>query len=372
MAHPADREFGSNVVKNGSTEKMELSDLQTSPGEWLGGTGPEADIVISSRIRLARNLAGYPFLSTANEQQLGELERMVRERLLNTCRVEGMSYFSLPSLGPIDRQFLVERHLISRELASGKGARGVGLAVDETVSIMVNEEDHLRIQGLCSGLQLREAWERVDAVDTRLESCLEFAFSPQFGYLTVCPTNAGTGLRASVMLHLPALVMTKQINKVFQAVAKISLIVRGLYGEGTQASGDFYQISNQSTLGKSETDVIELIENVIPKIIGFEKTVRTNLMQQKREVMEDKVWRAYGMLKHARMITSEETMDLLSAVRMGVSLGIIQEVKMDAINELFLFTQPAHLQKQKEAQLDETERDVVRASYIRKRLQQSD
>ena len=174
------------------------------------------------------------------------------------------------------------------------------------------------------------------------------------------------------MLHLPALVMTKQINKVFQAVAKISLIVRGLYGEGTQASGDFYQISNQSTLGKSETDVIELIENVIPKIIGFEKTVRTNLMQQKREVMEDKVWRAYGMLKHARMITSEETMDLLSAVRMGVSLGIIQEVKMDAINELFLFTQPAHLQKQKEAQLDETERDVVRASYIRKRLQQSD
>lgn len=338
MAHPADREFGSNVVKNGSTEKMELSDLQASPGEWLGGTGPEADIVISSRIRLARNLAGYPFLSTANEQQLGELERMVRERLLNTCRAEGMSYFSLPSLGSIDRQFLVERHLISRELASGKGARGVGLAVDETVSIMVNEEDHLRIQGLCSGLQLREAWERVDAVDTRLESCLDFAFSAQFGYLTVCPTNAGTGLRASVMLHLPALVLAKQINRVFTATQKVGLIVRGLYGEGTQASGDFYQISNQCTLGKSETEMIEMMERHIPKIIGFEKTFRTSLMQQMREVIEDKVWRAYGMLKHARMITSEETMDLLSAVRMGVSLGIIQEVKMDAINELFLFT----------------------------------
>ena len=351
---------------------MELSDLQASPGEWLGGTGPEADIVISSRIRLARNLAGYPFFSTADEQQLGELERMVRERLLNTCVSEGMGYFSMQTMPMLDRQFLVERHLISREHAFGKGARGVGLALDETVSIMVNEEDHLRIQGLCSGLQLREAWERVDAVDTRLESCLEFAFSAQFGYLTVCPTNAGTGLRASVMLHLPALVMTRQIDKVFQAVSKIGLIVRGLYGEGTEASGDFYQISNQSTLGKSETDIIETIEKVIPKIIEYEKTVRNNLMQQKHEVLEDKVWRAYGQLKHARMIASEETMEYLSSVRMGVSLGIIQEVKMDVINKLFLFTPPAHLQKQNETQLDETERDVVRASYIRKRLQGSD
>ena len=174
------------------------------------------------------------------------------------------------------------------------------------------------------------------------------------------------------MLHLPALVMTSQIDKVFQAVSKIGLIVRGLYGEGTQASGDFYQISNQSTLGKSELAIIENIEVVIPKIIEYEKTVRNNLMQQKHEVMEDKVWRAYAMLKYARVITSEETMDLLSAVRMGVSLGIIQDIKMSVINELFLFTQPAHLQKQKEAQLDEFERDMVRASYIRKKLQQGE
>lgn len=351
---------------------MKLSDLQTSPGEWLGGTGPEADIVISSRIRLARNLGGHPFLSSADEQEFGKLERLIRESLENACTPENMSYFALQTMSMLDRQFLVERHLISREHAFGKGPRGVGLAVDETVSIMVNEEDHLRIQGLCSGLQLREAWERVDAVDTGLEISLEYAFSPEFGYLTVCPTNAGTGLRASVMLHLPALVMTHQIDKVFQAVSKIGLIVRGLYGEGTQASGDFYQISNQSTLGKSELSIIENIERVIPKIIEFEKTVRNNLMQQKHEVMEDKVWRAYAMLKYARVIDSDETMDLLSAVRMGVSLGIIQDVKMSVINELFLFTQPAHLQKQKEAQLDEFERDMVRASYIRKKLQQDE
>tara|TARA_B100000809_G_scaffold237887_1_gene258157 strand:- start:1694 stop:2749 length:1056 start_codon:yes stop_codon:yes gene_type:complete len=351
---------------------MKLSDLQSSSGEWLGGTGPEADIVISSRIRLARNLGGQPFLSSADEQQFGQLERLIRESMENAAMPGGMSYFAMQTMPMLDRQFLVERHLISREHAYGKGPRGVGLAVDETVSIMVNEEDHLRIQGLCSGLQLREAWSRVDAVDTGLENCLEYAFSPEFGYLTVCPTNTGTGLRASVMLHLPALVMTSQIDKVFKAVSKIGLIVRGLYGEGTQASGDFYQISNQSTLGKSEIAIIENIEVVIPKIIEYEKTVRNNLMHQKHEVMEDKVWRAYAMLKYARVITSEETMDLLSAVRMGVSLGIIQDIKMSTINELFLFTQPAHLQKQKEAQLDEFERDMVRASYIRKKLQQGE
>ncbi|MEC7922904.1 MAG: protein arginine kinase [Planctomycetota bacterium] len=351
---------------------MKLSDLQSSSGEWLGGTGPEADIVISSRIRLARNLRGQPFLSSADEQQFGQLERLIRESMENAAMPGAMSYFGMQTMPMLDRQFLVERHLISREHAYGKGPRGVGLAVDETVSVMVNEEDHLRIQGLCSGLQLREAWSRVDAVDTGLENGLKYAFSTEFGYLTVCPTNAGTGLRASVMLHLPALVMTRQIDKVFQAVSKIGLIVRGLYGEGTQASGDFYQISNQSTLGKSEMAIIENIEVVIPKIIEYEKTVRNNLMHQKHEVMEDKVWRAYAMLKYARVITSEETMDLLSAVRMGVSLGIIQDIKMSTINELFLFTQPAHLQKQKEAQLDEFERDMVRASYIRKKLQQGE
>jgi len=347
---------------------MELNDLQTSVGEWLGGTGPESDIVISSRIRLARNLGGYPFLSSADQQETGRIERFVREKMVDTGVAPDMTYFSLPSLTLLDRLFLVERHLISREHAFGKGPRGVGVASKETISIMVNEEDHLRIQGLSSGLQLRETWEHVDAADSCLEERLEYAFSSRFGYLTVCPTNCGTGLRASVMLHLPALSMTHQIDKVFKAVAKIDLVVRGLYGEGTQAYGDFYQISNQQTLGKTELEIIERIEGVIPKIIEYESTVRENLVEQKREVVEDKVWRAFGMLQNARTINSEETMDLLSAVRMGVNLGIIPDVEIATVNELFVFTQPAHLQKVEGAELTSPERDITRATLIRNRL----
>jgi protein arginine kinase len=233
---------------------------------------------------------------------------------------------------------------------------------------MVNEEDHLRIQGLRSGFQLRATWEQVDDIDSRLEKHLDYAFSPQFGYLTVCPTNVGTGMRASVMLHLPALVMTRQIDKVFQAVSKINLAVRGLYGEGTQASGDFYQFSNQPTLGKSEVEIIENIERVVPRIIEYERTVRDGLLEQRREVIEDKVWRAYGMLQTARTINSEETMDLLSAVRMGVNLKIIRDVEISTVNELFILTQPAHLQKMERSELNGPERDVTRATFIRNRL----
>jgi protein arginine kinase len=349
---------------------MELSDLQSCAGEWLGGTGPESDIVISSRIRLARNLASFPFLSRANQRDCGKLERQIRDKLLSTDLATDMTYFSLQAMSLLDRLFLVERHLISREHAFGKGPRGVGLGSKETISIMVNEEDHLRLQGLRSGFQLRNTWELVDEVDSRLEQVLDYAFSEQFGYLTVCPTNVGTGMRASVMLHLPALVMTRQIDKVFQAVSKINLAVRGLYGEGTQASGDFYQISNQPTLGKTETEIVENIERVIPRIIDYERTVRENLLEQKREVVEDKVWRAFGMLQTARIINSEETMDLLSAVRMGVNLGIIPAVEIRLVNELFIFTQPAHLQRLERSELNSPERDITRATFIRNRLAQ--
>jgi protein arginine kinase len=347
---------------------MDISDLQLGAGEWLGGTGPESDIVISSRIRLARNLGEFPFLSRASAKDRGQIERRVREQIPKASVATDVSYLGLPPLSPVDRLFLVERHLISREHAFGKGPRGVWLGAKETVSIMVNEEDHLRIQGLRSGFQLRNTWEQIDEVDTRLEKVLDYAFHPQFGYLTVCPTNVGTGMRASLMLHLPALVMTRQIDKVFQAVSKINLAVRGLYGEGTQASGDFYQISNQPTLGRAELEIIENIERVIPKIIEYERTVRETLLEQRREVIEDKVWRAYGMLQTARTINSEETMDLLSAVRMGVNLKIIQDVPMATVNELFIFTQPAHLQKLEKSELPGPERDIARATFIRSRL----
>lgn len=358
----------SAVTGEGREHAMEVNDLQGCAGEWLCGDGPESDIVISSRIRLARNLAEHRFLSQADHLEAARIEVEVRGPMASLDLTPGFSYFSLPDLSLLDRQFLVERHLISREHAYGKGARGVGLAPNESLSIMVNEEDHLRIQGLGSGLRLRETWEWIDDVDSRLEQKLDYAFSPQFGYLTVCPTNVGTGLRASVMLHLPALVMTRQIEKVFQAVSKINLAVRGLYGEGTQASGDFYQISNQPTLGKAESDIIENIERVIPKIVEYERTVRHNLLEQKRELIEDKVWRAFGMLRTARTINSEETMDLLSAVRMGVNLGVIADVEIGAINELFVSTQPAHLQKLESTELSSSQRDITRASFIRDRL----
>ena len=349
-------------------QRMDLNELQSRAGEWLDGTGPESDIVISSRVRLARNVADFPFLSRANPRERGELEALLREQIEGTALGQDLSYFSLPTLTQVDRLFLVERHLISREHAFGKGPRGVAIGPFETISIMVNEEDHLRLQALRSGLQLRKTWEEINAVDDSLERSVNYAFSPQFGYLTVCPTNVGTGMRASVMLHLPALVMTRQIDKVFQAVAKINLAVRGLYGEGTQASGDFYQISNQPTLGKSETEIIANIDSVIPKIVEYERAVRETLLENKREIVEDKVWRAFGMLQSARTINSEETMDLLSAVRMGVNLGLLPDLEMRTVNELFIFTQPAHLQRLERSELNSPERDITRATYIRKRL----
>jgi protein arginine kinase len=347
---------------------MDLDNLQNQVGEWLCGMGPEADIVISSRIRLARNVAGYRFHSRATQQERTQLEGELRAKIIRTIGDSKITYFSLPELSSLDRQFLVERHLISREHAFGKGPRGVALSPKENLSIMVNEEDHLRIQGLRSGLQLSETWAEIDRLDSSLETAIDYAYSSRFGYLTICPTNVGTGLRASVMLHLPALVMTQQIEKVFQAVSKINLAVRGLYGEGTKASGDFYQISNQPTLGKSEEEIIQRIESVIPQIVKFERTVRETLLENKREVLEDKSCRAYGMLKSARIINSEETMDLLSVVRLGVNLGVIPDLEVRTINELFILSQPAHLQKMEQTELSSSDRDITRASFIRNRL----
>jgi protein arginine kinase len=355
---------------------MDLFDVfQKSLGEWLGGLGPESDIVLSTRVRLARNVADFPFLTKASPRQKTEVERYLRDKIGRAEIVEGgegaapVVYANLQETSAIDRLCLVERHLISKDLASGEGDRGVALGPRETVSIMVNEEDHLRIQVLRSGFQPETGWQQISEIDDRLERHLNYAFSPQFGYLTACPTNCGTGLRVSVMLHLPALVMTKQIEKVVQAVSKINLAVRGFYGEGTQASGDFYQISNQVTLGRAEADIVKQLKDVVPQIIKYERAVRETLVAENRTTLEDRVWRAYGMLQRARTITSEETMDLLSAVRMGVNLGLIDHIKIDTVNELFIQTQPAHLQKLEGRKLDTPERDIARATFIRNRLE---
>lgn len=347
---------------------LTVGDIHLTVGEWLSATGPESDIVMSTRIRLARNVIEFPFPSRMDEDTRTELERFLRERIERAGLGGEVAYQNLNDATALDCQCLVERHLISKDHASGRGDRGVALEREGTLSIMVNEEDHLRVQVLRSGFQPDGAWDQIQAVDRQLESQLNFAFSPQFGYLTACPTNVGTGMRASVMLHLPALVLTKQIEKVFHAVSKVNLAVRGFYGEGTQALGDFYQISNQVTLGPSEEKILRTMADRVPQIIRFERNMREKLITENRVGLEDRVWRAFGMLERARLITSEETMSYLSAVRMGVNLGLIDRIPISAVNELFILTQPAHLQKRHGCELDTPERDESRAEYVRRYL----
>ena len=351
---------------------MEIDELARTSGEWLRGSGPESDIVISSRIRLARNLADFPFISKATQADRGDIERALRERVMRAPGAAELVYFDVNKLEGLDRQFLVERQLISREHAEAEGARGVAIDPHERVSLMINEEDHLRIQVMHSGLDLLSAWEQINSIDDLVESQVTYAFNDQLGYLTACPTNVGTGMRVSVMLHLPALVITRQIEKLFRSLQKISLAVRGLYGEGSQAMGDFYQISNQVTLGRSETDLVKQVGDVVPQIIDYERKARDFLIRESQETLHDRVSRAYGILRTAQTISSEETMHLLSSVRMGVNLGLIADLEIPLVNKLFIYTQPAHLQKLTGSELDTADRNIERARYLRRHLNKED
>jgi protein arginine kinase len=347
---------------------MDLTGLSKSSGEWLKGSGPESDVVVSCRIRLARNLAEYPFISRCTPADRIEVEKTLREYVTHFEDVGPIEYLDVNSLEVIDRQFLVERQLISRELAESEGARGVAIAENEQVSLMVNEEDHLRIQVMHSGLDLQLAWGQINEIDNLLCDRAVFAFHPQLGFLTACPTNVGTGIRVSVMLHLPALVITRQIDKVFRSLQKIGLAVRGLYGEGSQAMGDFYQISNQVTLGRSEEEIVRQVSDIIPQIIEYERKAREVLIKESHETLHDRVSRAFGILRTAQTISSEETMHLLSSVRLGVNLGLIRDVSISTLNQLFIHTQPAHLQKLRGVELDTADRNIERARYLRSHL----
>ena len=351
---------------------MEIDELARTSGEWLRGSGPESDIVISSRIRLARNLAEFPFISRATPADRTEIERMLRERVMRAPGAAELVYFDVNKLEGIDRQFLVERQLISREHAEAEGARGVAIDPQERVSLMINEEDHLRIQVMHSGLNLFAAWDQINSIDDLVEGQVTYAFNDRLGYLTACPTNVGTGMRVSVMLHLPALVITRQIEKLFRSLQKISLAVRGLYGEGSQAMGDFYQISNQITLGRSEPDLVKQVGDVVPTIIDYERKAREFLIRESQETLHDRVSRAYGILRTAQTISSEETMHLLSSVRMGVNLGLIADLEIPMVNKLFIYTQPAHLQKLTGSELDTADRNIERARYLRRHLNKDD
>ncbi len=347
---------------------MNLDSLTQKSSEWLRGTGPESDVVVSTRIRLARNLAEFPFSTRIDKEARQAVFDKARDCFNDLAIPNRLSFIEVSLLEELDRQFLVERQLISRELSEGEGPRGVAISRDEDIAIMVNEEDHLRVQALRSGLTLDECWQSIDEIDDALEKQVAFAFHNQYGYLTACPTNVGTGIRVSVMMHLPALVQTREIQKVFHALQKINLVVRGLYGEGSQAMGDFYQISNQYTLGMSELQVINRVREVVPMILKYERRAREQMLEEKREELHDHISRAYGVLSSAQTISSEETMHLLSSVRLGVNLGLIDDVSIPVLNELFIQTQPAHLQKLKQTELDSAERNIARAALLRRRI----
>ena len=346
---------------------QEIKQLLGSTCEWLKGTGPENDVVISSRVRLARNVAGFNFLEKLDAERQEELIQEVNQVVKNTKSLKDAHFIPYKDLKEVDRQFLVERHLVSLEHASGKGKKALVVNQTEMISIMVIEEDHLRMQAFQSGLDLLKAWKLIDAIDTELETGLAYSFDPSLGYLTACPTNVGTGLRASCMIHLPCLVTTKQINKVLQAVAKLGMAVRGLYGEGTQAIGNFFQFSNQITLGLNEEDIIDNLDRVIRQVIEHEKEARAHLLEKKRGKLEDQIWRALGTLKSARLISSNETITHLSLLRLGIDIEFIHDLTRADLNTLFLFVQPAHLQKVF-GDLNSTERDAKRAELLRERL----
>ena len=347
---------------------MKLSTVLSTPGEWLRGDGPHHQVVISSRVRLARNVRNRAFPGWAKKAERIAILDLIRPRVEQLAEMQDSFSENLQDLSALERQVLIERHLISREHA----AKGVGSAVvmnrRQTLSVMINEEDHLRMQSIRSGLQLKQAFKLVDKIDSALEEKLQFAYDPRLGYLTACPTNVGTGMRASAMLHLPGLVLSELINQVIQAVSKIGLAVRGLYGEGTEAMGNLFQISNQTTLGEKEEDIINRLSKVIETIIEKEHDARQILLQKKPNTLCDQIGRAYGVLTYAHAMASKEALNLLSIIKLGIDLGAFPQDHRLSIDGLFIDTQPAHLQKCSQQKLNAEERDYLRAQIIRDRL----
>jgi protein arginine kinase len=330
---------------------------------------PDHDVIVTSRIRLARNVQGYAFKARLRPEESRNLEEHLRERLTSAlAETASLHYVDLEESTPLVRELLLERHLVSVELARGQGPRGVLFADQEHLSVMVNEEDHLRLQILGPGQMLDDLMGRLRDLDHRIRDQISYAYHPRFGYLTSCPTNVGTGLRLSVMLHLPALVFSKEIEKLFNAAAKMKLAVRGFYGEGTSYIGDFFQVSNQVTLGKGTDQLLGDLVKVLPRLVELEREVRGVIERDHRDKLEDRIFRAMGLLTHARCISSQEALELLSQLRLGICLGILEETDIATINELLVTTQPAHVQLLEKKDLTEPERDVARARFIRDRL----
>ena len=347
---------------------MEFATLLKHPAEWMRTSGPQNDIVITSRVRLARNLDRHPFPGWAESDQRTDVMETVRPVIENLSEMERAFSEEMTNLSAIEKQVLVERHLVSREHA----AKGPGCATvmnrSQTISIMINEEDHLRMQSIRPGLQLLAAYNSLNEIDSDLDKKVNFAFDDRYGYLTACPTNLGTGMRASAMLHLPGLVLSEQINSTIQGANRIGLAVRGLYGEGTEAMANLFQISNQTTLGTSEEEVIEHLAKVIDRVIENEQNARLKMLEDKPTMIKDQIGRAYAVLKYAHIISSKEALNFLSMIRLGCDLGFFPDDDRESINILLTEIQPAHLQISAKCKLTPEERDTLRADIIRTKL----
>lgn len=341
--------------------------MQSAVTGWMAAHGEHSDIVMSTRIRLARNLKGYRFPIAFTEEQAMAVDREIAAVLLDS-EERGYAYTKMADLPALERQILVEKHLISPQLADPDRHGAVILSEDETISVMVNEEDHIRIQCIRPGLQLEAAYQQANFVDNYLEKELPYAFDEDFGYLTSCPSNTGTGMRASVMMHLPALTITKQIDRIIPAISRLGMVVRGSYGEGSEAPGNVYQISNQMTLGKTEQEILEDLGNITSRLIAHERKSRELLLAKSRLSLENRLFRSLGTISFARLLPSGEAARCLSDVRLGIDLGIIQDIDVSILNELMIFMQPGFLQQYAGTELGQEERDVFRAKLFRERL----
>ncbi|OMP67975.1 protein arginine kinase [Domibacillus epiphyticus] len=332
---------------------------------WMSGTGPHSDVVLSTRVRLARNLDEVCFPTVFQFDDAKKIVKQVNDAVSEKLSLE---LLKMEDLSPLQKRVLVEKHLISPLLAESSLYGAAFISEQEDISIMVNEEDHLRIQCLSSGLKLQETLDEANKIDNVIEESVQYAFDEKRGYLTGCPTNVGTGLRASVMIHLPALVLTRQMNRIIPAISQLGLVVRGIYGEGSEALGNIFQISNQLTLGKSETDIIEDLGSVVHELMSREQSARDALVKTSKLQLEDRIFRSYGILANSRIIETNEAFQCLSNVRLGIDLGYIQHISKSILNELMILTQPGFLQQYAGGPLRAEERDIRRAALIRERL----
>lgn len=359
---------------------MSNLDLNAMPDfglEWLDATGPDSDIVLSTRVRIARNLQGYPFSVRAKTSDREAILAAVREIVEGNKVLPDGVLIEISNLDSRGRQILLERHLVSRELVGADGeepptSAALAASGQEPIGVMVNEEDHLRLQSLTSGFNPRQTWRLVDVLEEQFGGQLPYAFHHEFGHLTSCPTNCGTGLRASVLIHLPGLVLTKEINKVLQGISQVGLTFRGLYGEGSEVVGNLFQVSNQTTLGKSEDDLVDHLYKIVGQVIEYERQARSVLLRDAPNVIEDKVWRAYGLLSYARSLGFDEVMNLLSGVRLGLSLKLLPGPSVYVLNRIMIFAQNAHLEEASGQTLSTNELDVQRAQYVRDALVEGD